>query len=366
MKVLQVISSNDNGGGGIHVLNTFSIKVNNFDNELCLIGEGPLLERGRENLKNFHQVPYYKYNKALIELINVNNYDIVNFHGARAVFTYMLIRKKINCKVAVTVQSDFRYDFKNNLFKYIIFTPLFRLGLKYFNNYICTSDYIKNLIEINKYCGSIYRINNGIDLSKIAITEESDLIRKNLDIPKEAFIYVCIARLHPVKNHIKLINAFAKINKQYEDTYLLLVGNGNLEETLEKKAKELGIEKKVIFLGYKKNTINYLNAADINMLVSYNEGGMLPLSVLEGFAVNKAVIMSNFFGIAKVLNKDYFYGVNQNSEEDIYDKMKKAIINNSTNTILGEKCHEIALKEFSIENFCKGYYEIYKDIMKTS
>jgi glycosyltransferase involved in cell wall biosynthesis len=366
MRVLQVISSNDNGGGGIHVLNTFSVKVNDFDNELCLIGEGPLLERCRENLKNFHQVPYYKYNKALIELINANNYDIVNFHGARAVFTYMLLRKKINCKAVVTVQSDYRYDFKNNFFKYLIFTPLFRLGLKYFNDYICTSDYIKKLIENNNYSGNIYRINNGIDLTKIVINEERDLVRKNLNIHKEAFVYVCIARLHPVKNHLKLINAFVKINKQYEDTYLLLVGNGNLEEGLKEKTKELRIEEKVKFLGYKKNTINYLNAADINMLVSYNEGGMLPLSVLEGFAVNKTVIMSNFFGIEKVLKDDYFYGVNQHSEEDIYDKMKNAIINNSRNTILGKKCHEIALMQFSIENFCKGYYEIYKDIMKSS
>ena len=50
IKVLHVISGNDNGGGGIHVFNTFKRKIDGLELELCLIGEGELVKKAeREN-----------------------------------------------------------------------------------------------------------------------------------------------------------------------------------------------------------------------------------------------------------------------------------------------------------------------------
>ena len=67
------------------------------------------------------------------------------------------------------VHSDFRYDFLNNKLKYFIFTPLSIKGLKSFNNYICVSNNLKNLLEEKKFKGSKAVVNNGIDIKKISI-----------------------------------------------------------------------------------------------------------------------------------------------------------------------------------------------------
>ena len=91
MKVLQVISNNDNGGGGIHVLNIFKQNLKDFKNELCLIGEGTLAKRCEKNKMAYHKINNTVYNKELIDYINSNKYDIVNFHGAKAVFSYIFM-----------------------------------------------------------------------------------------------------------------------------------------------------------------------------------------------------------------------------------------------------------------------------------
>ncbi|MCS4516849.1 glycosyltransferase [Clostridium botulinum] len=56
-----------------------------------------------------------------------------------------------------------------------------------------------------------------------------------------------IARMHPIKNHNLLIEAFYKLKKEYKNVKLILLGDGVEEENLKGKVDKLNLNDNIIF-----------------------------------------------------------------------------------------------------------------------
>lgn len=362
MKVLHIISGNDNGGGGSHVMNV-CLNGTMMEGIIGCIGGGFLYEKCR---KSEIKTEVFSMKKALRDIpkyVSENNIDIVDFHGAKPFLIYKFLKRKLKVPCIATVHSDYRYDFLNSKFKYYFFTPLSRLGLKSFKHYICVSRYIKELLNGDGFDGEKYIVNNGIDLQGIHIIKNRDEIRKDLGFSEKDFVYVCVARLHPIKNHKLLLEAFGKLISEFKCVRLLIVGGGVLEEALKKQAETLGIIENVIFTGHRDNPIDYMNAGDVSILVSSNEGGAPPLVLLESAAVHKPVISSHAGDMEYILDDSTGFLVHGNSVEDIKDKMKAAYEKKNDLSNMGERYYQLVKNNYTMENFCNSYYEIYKKIL---
>lgn len=231
------------------------------------------------------------------------------------------------------------------------------MGLKTFNYYICVSNYIKDLLNSEGILGKKYVVFNGMDLCEKPLKSKED-IRASLGIPMDAFVYIMISRLHPVKNHIRLINAFNKLHNEHKDTRLILVGEGPMEEELKALAGD-----GVIFTGFKKEVLDYINASDISVLSSLSEGGAPPLVILESAVVKKSAIVSRVCDLPNIINDKNGFLFDPNSEEDIYLKLKEGY--NKENLIeLGEALHNDVIDNFSMEKFCTRYFSSYKSIIE--
>lgn len=246
MKVLQVISGNDNGGGAQHILNL--VKDNEiFNTHLAIIGDGEFHKRLlREDLK-FYKVNTALLNNDLVELIDRGKYDIVNFHGPKAVYTYRIIKHKIKAIAVNTLHSDFRYDYFHKNYKNKLKTELYEYCLNSFTNYICVSDNLKNLAQ-SSFKGNFYTVSNGSDENLINNISSKENVRKELGIGENEFVISICARLSEIKNHKNLIKAFNEFSRSVSDVTLLIIGDGELEDELKKEAKT----NKIKFLGYKK------------------------------------------------------------------------------------------------------------------
>ncbi|MCY6483580.1 glycosyltransferase [Clostridium aestuarii] len=363
MKVLHIITGNDNGGGGMHVLNICKYS-NNFNNILGCIGEGYLYKKAKKERVNTILFGNKINNKQVVEYINENKIDIVNFHGAKAFLIHRVLRNKIKAFTLATVHSDYRYDFMNNKIKHLLFTPLSKYGLKSFNNYMCVSNYIKNILEENNFLGDKCVVNNGINLNNIEITKTKEEIRKKYNIPENTFIFVIVARMHPVKNHSGLINAFCKFRDTVGDAKLVVVGEGELKEKLKNQVIQLKIEEDVIFTEFVENPIDIINASDISMLTSFNEGGSPPIVILESGAVKTTVISSKVGDIEKNFNDKMIFIIDNNSEEEIYKKMKEAYLKKDVIGIMGQELCKEVTSNYNIEKFCNTYYSFYKKIIE--
>ena len=166
----------------------------------------------------------------------------------------------------------------------------------------------KNILENTRY----KTLPNVIDCSrfKFDYNKRRDM-RSKLNI-EDDYVLGHVGRFTDVKNHDFLLEVFANITN-IKNIKLLLVGDGELYESIQEKAKKLGIEDKVIFVGAKGNTQDYYNAMDIFTFPSTYEG--LGIAVIEAQAsglpcivsdkVPRAVEITNLVQFAE-LNKEYW------------------------------------------------------------
>ena len=104
-------------------------------------------------------------------------------------------------------------------------------------------------------------------------------VRGSLGIKDSTVVIGCTARFHPVKNHSFLISMFNEFHKSVKDSILLLVGDGELRDDVEKQINTFGITDFVRFAGIVSNVEDYEQAMDFFLLPSFFEG--LPLSLIE-------------------------------------------------------------------------------------
>ena len=88
--------------------------------------------------------------------------------------------------------------------------------------------------------GEVTILRNALDLDYYKFNSDGrNSIRKEYNIPEDAFVVGHIGRFMKQKNHSKLISIFEEILKRNKNAYLLLVGNGELEEKIKSNDSSL-------------------------------------------------------------------------------------------------------------------------------
>lgn len=103
-------------------------------------------------------------------------------------------------------------------------------------------------------------------------------IRKELGADND-FLIGHVGRMVPPKNHLFLLEIFAEVRNAREDAKLILIGDGELRPLIEAKARDMGINEAVLFLGPKQNVSDYYQAMDCFVFPSLWEG--LGITVIE-------------------------------------------------------------------------------------
>lgn len=118
----------------------------------------------------------------------------------------------------------------------------------------------------------------------------------------EPFRLLAVGRLHPVKNHLTLLEAMARVRHRHADVRLDLVGEGPLSSTLRDRVASLGLGGTVRLLGYRDDIPALLARADGYVLPSMSEG--CSISLIEAMATGTPCVGSAVDGIREVLGDD--------------------------------------------------------------
>jgi len=107
----------------------------------------------------------------------------------------------------------------------------------------------------------------------------------------QSFVVGNVGHLCTVKNQSFLLSAFSLFYHKHADAVLLLVGDGKDRDMLASKAKELGIEQAVRFLGSRPDVANLLQAMDLYAMPSRFEG--LGIAAVEAQVSGLPCILSD-------------------------------------------------------------------------
>jgi len=150
-----------------------------------------------------------------------------------------------------------------------------------------------------------------------------EYLREKYSIPYNKKVLLYVGNLTPHKNVERLISAFAKMQNK-NDCCLVLAGKAFDIFSGNQKAKELGIEKSVVQMGFisQEELIDLYNLADLFVFPSIYEGFGLP--VLESLACGTPVACSNTSSLPEVGGEFAFY-FNPLDENDIAKQIENAL-----------------------------------------
>lgn len=142
----------------------------------------------------------------------------------------------------------------------------------------------------------------GLDLTAFNRSSENrQRFRDELDASDDTILIGIVGRLTEIKNHQLFLEAVSQYRKSTDNPLVrfVVIGDGGLRSTLEAHARDLGLERDVVFVGERKDPAYFYPALDIVALTSRNEG--TPLTLIEAMANARAAIATSVGGVVDLL-----------------------------------------------------------------
>jgi glycosyltransferase involved in cell wall biosynthesis len=200
----------------------------------------------------------------------------------------------------------------------------------------------------------------GIEFEKFASASGSEL-RKGLGLENK-FVILTISFITPKKN-IEL--ALRSIKRTPDNVVFVHIG-GVLDEQYKKKlddtVKELGLEKKVKFLGpiSLEQIPDYYKIADVFLQTGFRESFCIP--ILEAMASGLPVITTKV-GIASEVIEDEKTGFIVKDEDEIADRLRFLMENQDMRMQMGQRNIQVS-KNYDWKPLVEAIARIYSNIKK--
>lgn len=311
-------------------------------------------------IKYFRRKLVSKHFNSAFKIIKENNikFDFIHAHftwpsGSAAIF----LKEIFNVPLITTAHGFdiYKLPSRNQFWKNLIISVLE------------SSDVITTVsnsnFEIIKRMGFAKKarvIPNGFDPNLFKILDKN-LARKKLGLSTDKKIVLNVANLYEVKNQKTLLFSFKEILKFRRDVLLYIVGGGHLRTKLERMSRFLGINSRVFFVGPRphEEISLWMNAADVFVLPSYNEGN--PTVLFEAFACGLPFIGTRVGGIPEIIiSEDYGFLLD---DPDDYNLLAELI-----NKALDKKWDKDKIlkyaKRFSWRVVVKEYLKIFKQMYR--
>jgi len=198
---------------------------------------------------------------------------------------------------------------------------------------------------------------------------DTDIERYEVEKPNHKTI-LHVARLTEKKGTKYLIESFASVTKEDRETKLVIIGTGPLEDELKKRVDELGIVKRVEFLGAlpHREVLKWMQKADIFCLpsVTANSGDAegLGMVFLEAAIYEVPVVATNHGGIPEVVkdNETGFLVPEKNSRE-LADRLMMLLRDEKLRKNMGKAAKKMVQERFDIKKQTQKLEKIYEGLL---
>ncbi len=196
----------------------------------------------------------------LKSLINNDKPEFLVIHLMTSLPIFLSLFLSKNTKIILRISGLPKINFIRHLFWKIFAKRIYKVTCPTKSTY----DYIlKKKIFIKKKMEVLS--DPIIDLKEYRLKK---IEKFNFEELKNKKYIIGIGRLTKQKNFELIINFFKQISNTYPNLNLVIIGEGENKTKLKKLSINLGIEKRIYFLGYQKNIFKYLTRAECFILTS--------------------------------------------------------------------------------------------------
>ena len=139
----------------------------------------------------------------------------------------------------------------------------------------------------------------GVD-TKISLSSTKEEKRAELGLAPDDFAICSAGFLNKNKNNLVVVKAIGAIGDPH--IKYLICGEGDEKANLEKVASELGISDQIVFLGFRTDMQDVMNACDAFAMPSFREG--VPRALLEAMNLGLPCIGSDTRGIRELIGAE--------------------------------------------------------------
>lgn len=369
MKVIHLISGGDVGGAKTHVLTLLQGLGRTETIRLVCFVEGPFAQEARAmgiDTQVLRSGNLFAVVSTLRKMICGEGFQIVHCHGSRANLIGTMLQGRIGVPVVTTVHSDYRLDYLGRPFHRLTYGTINTFCVRRIRNHIGVSDAMAELLISRGFDPlTMFSIYNGVDFTPITpkLDRAAYLESIGLKAGPGDVVFGIAARLSAVKDVATLIRGFGAACRSASNIRLVIAGDGEQRQELEKLAAQCCRAGSYVFAGWVEDTDSFYNAIDVNTLTSLSE--TFPYALTEGARMHCATIASRVGGVPLLIE----HGVcgllfDAQDHEKLAEHMVLLAENELERLRLGETLYERASTCFSIDATVQRQKEIYSVLLR--
>lgn len=286
-------------------------------------------------------------------------FDILHSHTLRTdlyLFMHKIFR---NIKHSKLVSTLHQYNYINlkylmgSKWKAYIVSSAWNIFLSKHDKIIVLSKDMKMYYKkrlLNKKIDFIYNGRPEIVTNLSFRDEKLEQLKKH-----DAIIIGTTCRIINIKGLEQVIKSLQFLN----DTYFVILGSGEDEEYLKKLSVQLNVDDRCLFLGFKKNPLDYYKYFDLFILPSRREG--FPLSLIEAASMKKAIVSSSLGVIKETFTEDEVTFFDLDNMESLLLAIHKALDNKAT---LSLNVYQKYLSAYTSKKMSDEYLLMYNELIK--
>lgn len=217
----------------------------------------------------------------------------------------------------------------------------------------------ENLSETEAEKNKIVRIYNPLDTEEI-ITKSQDSEAKSKDFRNNRQpIFVSVGTVFPQKGFDRLLRVHKRLLDEGFKHQIQILGDGYDFENIKKLQQELRVTETSTLFGFTDNPYPIVKNADFYVLSSRYEG--FPTVLFEAITLKKNIIATDVSGVREMLEEGKLGLIVENSDEGIFEGMKKALQNPENFKIYQDHLKNYH-RPFNLENSVNTIIKIIDDL----
>lgn len=347
-----------------------------YDAELLLPAPGVLSETAREHDIPVDIVPYpdeldrpgdelvsrsprsvftvsaalANYHRAVLKALRDRGTDLLYCNSVKAVLLYGPPARLLGIPVLWYARVDTRFPTVDFVASHVA------------DHVVTISDGTKRRFDPVPFFGAEPEtIYTGVDLDRFSAARTRDT---DFQIPdRDGPILLEVASIVPRKGQLDLVEAVSRARDELGDFQLVFAGEADDSEykrgsdyraRIDERIEEAGLEDRVTFLGWCDDVPALLDASDVFVLPSYNEG--LPRSILEAFSMGVPVVATPAGGTTELVD-DGTNGliVPPGSPEYLAEAVERLGSDPALRSEMGAAARDTVEASFSIDSYVANF-----------